>query len=243
MGMGGNAVAAFKNTILQYHHQEKKDYGKDHTRTLLELASYSPPIGGKLKQMYSGLRTLDWNEDEISEMGLSLDNPGNLAIANIVEAATNIPIARVVQKIDNLREASDSRNQYWQRIALAMGWSKWDVGAENEELEAVKDSVKKQKKYPDMSDEDIVVFEKEKEIKALNKTQQEYILRNEGYSIPDLKNKKEADRIKIIMELYEVDDKRINDLIENMPSVEDIIKINKKRKRLIEGRYRYQYMN
>ena len=32
----------------------------------------------------------------------------------------------------------DSRNSAWQRIALALGWRAWDVGAKSEEFEAIK---------------------------------------------------------------------------------------------------------
>ena len=70
-------------------------------------------------------------------------------IAQNVSALTNIPMDRVYQKIMNLREASDSTNEAWQRIALAIGYNTWDLSVENTEvLEAEKeiDAIKKEAK-------------------------------------------------------------------------------------------------
>ena len=79
-------------------------------------------------------------------MGLDLNNPGFEAGANVIEATTNIPIARLVRKVDNLKEVADSENQNWQRIAHLGGYSSWDVGTEDEELIAIKIQAKKNKK-------------------------------------------------------------------------------------------------
>ena len=44
--------------------------------------------------------------------------------------ATNIPLDRALRITDNARAALDKNNQTWQRVALALGWNKWDVGIE-----------------------------------------------------------------------------------------------------------------
>ena len=75
-----------------------------------------------------------------------LDNPAWDAVTNVIEATTNIPTARTVMKVNNLREAADDRNQWWQRVASLFGYARWDIGAESEELEEAKERVKKQKK-------------------------------------------------------------------------------------------------
>ena len=36
-------------------------------------------------------------------MGMGIDNPAYLAIANIVSATTNVPLDRAIMKINNLR--------------------------------------------------------------------------------------------------------------------------------------------
>ena len=46
----------------------------------------------------------------------------------------------------NLREAANAENEWWQRLAMALGWSRWDVGVENKEVEAVKEEIKQRNK-------------------------------------------------------------------------------------------------
>ena len=61
-------------------------------------------------------------------VGFGLDNPAFYAGGQIVSAATNIPLDRVIRKADNLRVAVDNDTKYWQSIALVLGYSQWDVG-------------------------------------------------------------------------------------------------------------------
>ena len=145
-GTPGALLSAIKNTVMEWDKQEKKGYRADHTRTILQLTGYSPVIGSKLRKLYSATQTYKYNRDVIPEMGFNIDNPANLAIGNVIEATTNIPTARVVMKVDNIRESLDSRNQWWQRVAALMGWSKWDIGAENENLLEFQEDIKERKK-------------------------------------------------------------------------------------------------
>ena len=66
-----------------------------------------------------------------------------LAIANVVSATTNIPLDRAIMKLNNLRAATDSQNQAWQRIATFLGWNTWDVGVKNTAVENAKAKSKK----------------------------------------------------------------------------------------------------
>ena len=58
---------------------------------------------------------------------LDYDNPAWQAIGNVVEATTNIPMARAIRKTDNLREAFNQENSAMQRVFLSLGWSAWDL--------------------------------------------------------------------------------------------------------------------
>lgn len=152
MGVGGAAMSAVKNTILEFQKQELKAddgnwYSKpDHTKTILQLTSYSPVIGSKLRKLYSASQTWNYNRDAVQEMGLDISNPALEASANVVEATTNVPIARIVRKINNLKEVADSENQNWQRVASLMGYSAWDLGIENTEVKDAKDRGRQKKK-------------------------------------------------------------------------------------------------
>ena len=144
-GMYGAAVAAIKNTILRWQVEKEKGYGRrDDGRIILEALNFSPPIGSKLRKIYSAIKTESYNMDEISdEIGFRIENPKLYALASIIEAATNIPLQRLVRKANNLEEAITSQHETWQRIALALGWDMWSLGIKDEELEQAKQDVKK----------------------------------------------------------------------------------------------------
>ena len=57
-----------------------------------------------------------------------------------------MPVARLYRKVDNVRAALDSENKWWQRTAVGLGWSKWDVGIEDKEVNAVKERIKNNNK-------------------------------------------------------------------------------------------------
>ena len=151
-GVGGASVSAIRNAALKFLEQEEKAYDDsyftqpDHARTMLELTSVSPVIGSKLKKLYGAGSTWNYNRDAISEMGLDIDNPAIDAGANVIEATTNLPVARINRKIDNLRGAMDSENQMWQRIAMALGYPGWALGIEDTEVQEAKERGKEARK-------------------------------------------------------------------------------------------------
>jgi len=52
----------------------------------------------------------------------------------------------VVAELTSISEALDARNKTWQRIALALGWKTWDVGARNEEADLIEVQAKEKRK-------------------------------------------------------------------------------------------------
>ena len=63
--------------------------------------------------------------------GWAIDNPAYLASANVISAITNVPADRAIKKITNIVDASNEETEYYKRIALALGWSSWELGIEN----------------------------------------------------------------------------------------------------------------
>ena len=61
-------------------------------------------------------------------MGWDIENPGMYAVANVVSALTNVPLDRLITKINNLKGAVDVDNANWQRIAQFMGYNRCDLG-------------------------------------------------------------------------------------------------------------------
>ena len=142
-GLYGAIVATVKNTIIQHQKQKEKKWGqRDDGKTILEIINFSPPIGSKLRKIWNAIKTEQYNEGVSEEIGWRIENPNLYKWASIIEAVTNIPAQRVVKKLNNLEEAITGNHLLWQRIFLGLGWSKWDLGVKDEELEAAKAEAK-----------------------------------------------------------------------------------------------------
>tara|TARA_A100001515_G_scaffold85956_1_gene68282 strand:- start:117 stop:8438 length:8322 start_codon:yes stop_codon:yes gene_type:complete len=143
-GVAGAVVATVKNAVIKYGQQQEKGWGKKLGVISDELLQLSPPIGIKARKLDNFERTMEFNKKVIPEMDtFDINNPMWSAYAELVEGATNIPVARLHRKVENIRAALDNENAYWQRVALGLGWGKWELGIENKEVEAIKKELKK----------------------------------------------------------------------------------------------------
>merc|ERR1712078_466994 len=59
--------------------------------------------------------------------GFSLDNPALLPIAQVINTVTNLPLDRLVQKAQNLKEAVAEDTEAWEAAFIIAGWPAWDV--------------------------------------------------------------------------------------------------------------------
>jgi predicted kinase len=146
-GIYGAMVSTLKNTILQYKAQRDMPYGKkDWGRPVIEMISLSPPIGSKVRKGYQAMKTWDYNKGVGAELGFSIENPNIHATANVIEGIFNVPLARTLNKANNLEEAITGAHEPWQRAAMILGWNRWNVGAKDEELEAARDIAEEKQK-------------------------------------------------------------------------------------------------
>ena len=144
MGIPGVVVAGVKNASFKFYEQNQKGFTADYSEVGEALLNMSPTIGSKFSKLDGAGNTYNYNKKEILEKGLSLDNTKGIeASATTVEAITNIPIARVIRKTENIQGALDDQNESWQRLLMMLGWSAWDVGASDYQK---KDKGKKKKK-------------------------------------------------------------------------------------------------
>ena len=120
IGYGGKAISTIKNTVMEFLEQKEKGYRADHAYTLLSLLGFSPPIGSKLRKIYSSIQTDKWNEGVFTKRGLTLDNPIWSAIGNVVEGITNVPLGRLSQKMLNIDNALDANNKWWQKSSFVV---------------------------------------------------------------------------------------------------------------------------
>ena len=139
-GIGGAIFSVVKNTAIKIHKESKKKNPKYETAAL-ELLKISPPVSSKVSKIMSAGRSFSWNMDEMKSTGFSLDNPAWLALGNTISAATNIPLDRVVKKLQHLKSASDAELETYKRMALLGGWSEWELGIEKTKKIKVKEKV------------------------------------------------------------------------------------------------------
>ena len=140
IGVGGAIASVVKNTAIKLAKEEKKKSPKDQDVLVKEVLQISPPISSKVGKLRSAGRSLSWNKKEMMTKGWAIDNPAYLASANVISAITNVPADRAIKKITNIVDASNEETEYYKRIALALGWSSWELGID-----------KKDKKKPESS--------------------------------------------------------------------------------------------
>jgi hypothetical protein len=147
MGIPGVVVSGVKNAGFKFYEQNQKGFAADYSEVGEALLNMSPTIGSKFSKLDAAGNTYAFNKKEIQEKGFSLDNTKALeASATVIEAVTNIPIARVIRKTENIQGALDERNEAWQRFMMGLGWSAWDVGASDYQKKDGKEKEKKGKR-------------------------------------------------------------------------------------------------
>jgi hypothetical protein len=136
-GFAGGVVSVLKNMTKKYLDEKDKDFKADYAKVVLEGANISPPIGSKLRKVYTGLQQTKFERDLIKERGWSIMQDGRVHLGpmygvtgKLAEATTNLPIDRLVNKIENISQAMNSENQAWQRVAVGVGFTPYSVGIE-----------------------------------------------------------------------------------------------------------------
>ena len=136
-GFLGGIVATLKNMTNKYLDEREKNFKADYAKVMLEGANISPPIGSKLRKLYTGLQQTKFERDLIEARGWDVMQDGRVHLGpmygvtgKLVESTTNIPMDRLVNKIENVSQAMNSQNQAWQRVAVGLGFTPYSVGIE-----------------------------------------------------------------------------------------------------------------
>jgi len=185
LGFGGNIVMTVKNTIMEYLKQKEKGWNADHTYTILKIIGLSPTIGSKLRKIYSGIQTEKYNEEVIKEMSyFDFNNPMYEAIANVISGGTNLPLDRLMKKINNVDAAITEEISTLERLALLLGWNTWDLGIEDQDVIAVENEIKEKKQIKKIEERKV-----KKEIKKKEKIE-------ENKKVIEVNIKKQEEEIK-----------------------------------------------
>ena len=126
LGIAGAVTSGVKNALMTIAEEAGKKSPK-FEEAIDDLINIMPAIGSKVRKIKSATRTMSWNRREIKEKGFSLDNPAYLAGAQVISGVTNIPVDEAAMKINAMRNILSPYTEAWQKVALGLGWSTWDV--------------------------------------------------------------------------------------------------------------------
>jgi len=143
-GIYGAVASTLKNTIIKFKEQREKGYNKDESAVIMELLNFSPVVGIKARQIVNAEKTLNYNENVISEMEtFQADNPQWSAVTNYTQALTNFPANRLYQKSINMRNALDKDYTNFQRVMFFSGYTTWSLGlGDSEAVIEAKEKIK-----------------------------------------------------------------------------------------------------
>jgi len=128
LGFAGHTVSVLKNIGLDIY--ERSDRSRpEYVDAAWGLVKLSPVVSSKISRIKSAAWYFDSKKrrQEMIDKGFSIDNPAYDATAKVISAVTNVPLDRLMLKMDNVMEASKDETEFWMDAALLLGWPKWQL--------------------------------------------------------------------------------------------------------------------
>ena len=128
LGIGGATVSVAKNFLMDIYERSGRSR-PEYTDSVWKLLQFSPPIGSKIARLRAAGWAFDSKErrQEMIDKGFSLKNPGLMSAAKVISATTNVPLDRVLLKMENIEGSMNEEAEWWQRLAMIGGWPSWDI--------------------------------------------------------------------------------------------------------------------
>ena len=146
-GIIGAVIATLKNTAIAFARQRDVRYNPDESAVVVEALNFSPVIGIKARKIVNAEKTLNYNKKVIDEMDdFDIDNPQWSAVTNYVEGFTNLPLNRLYNKTQNVRQGFNNEHEAWERVLMFLGWSQYNLNLENTKIENIKKNIKAKNK-------------------------------------------------------------------------------------------------
>ena len=144
LGLGGVAVSVVKNFLLDIYERSGRTR-PEYVDSAWKILQFSPPIGSKIAKIRQALYLFNSKKrrQEMIDKGFSLDNPAYEAGAKVISATANLPLDRVLYKYENIKDALNEENEWWETAAMLGGWAKWQLEPQQK---PTKKSTKKKKK-------------------------------------------------------------------------------------------------
>ena len=180
LGMGGMTLSVLKNTLMDVYERMGKTK-PEFSEVWDTLLQFSPALKSKLTKIKGAGRQFDSKEgrQEVVDKGFSLDNPAYASFAKVFSAVTNVPLDRLFTKVENIQGALNDENEWWQRIAMGLGWPEWQLQTSKERSE------KRNKELQDYK-----YSEAKKDQSKYSKDEQVEILKKHGYTDDEIKEMK-----------------------------------------------------
>ena len=180
LGMGGMTISVLKNTLMDVYERMGKTK-PEFSEVWDTLLQFSPALKSKLTKIKGAGRQFDSKEgrQEVVDKGFSLDNPAYSSFAKVFSAVTNVPLDRLFTKMENIQGALNDENEVWQRIAMGLGWPKWQLQTSKE---------KSEKRNQEL--QDYKYSEAKKDQSKYSKDEQVEILKKHGYTDDEIKEMK-----------------------------------------------------
>ena len=138
-GVYGALVSMLKNYTLAMIAEDEKGFSLTEANPLVEALNLSPPLGSKARLIVKAQRTWKFNKKQIGVVPLTdINNPLWDISAKYIQAGTNVPTDRVLNKAKSMQEVLDNNNSAWQRLFLFAGWDRWGLGVDDRMREAGK---------------------------------------------------------------------------------------------------------
>ncbi len=128
LGFGGQLISVLKNLGLDIY--ERSDRKRpEYVDSIWEIVKLSPVVSSKISRLKSAAWYFDSKDrrQEMIDKGFSLDNPAYDATAKVISAITNVPLDRLLLKMDNIMAASKDETEFWMDVALLLGWPEWTL--------------------------------------------------------------------------------------------------------------------
>ena len=127
LGYGGALVDTIISVGREINIQRQKK-SPDYEEAVWNVFDFSPAIDSKVRKLRSAANTFKFNRKEISRRGFNLENPAYLALGQVVSATLNIPLDRALRMVMTAKQVIDNDTYLWQRVALVLGYTSWQVG-------------------------------------------------------------------------------------------------------------------
>ncbi len=147
LGIAGATTSVVKNFLLDVYERSGRSR-PEYVDAVYKLLQISPPVSSKISKVRQAAYQFDSKKrrEEIMDQGFSIKSPAFMAFAKIVSATANIPLDRVLQKLDNIEGALGEEAEVWQRIAMLAGWPKWDIQPSAKKTENKKIKIRKRRR-------------------------------------------------------------------------------------------------